>query len=136
MVPVTDPELSPPSQGHPLPEPLHAFNEGLAFLLELLMLAALAWWGYQAVGALAARIVLMVAAPALAIVIWGLFAAPRARIKLPVAGVLAVKTVIFGTAAAAVYSRGQHGLAIAFAVVAAVNMIAAAIDRAARRPLN
>jgi len=43
------------------------------------------------VHALAARIVLMMAIPALAAVIWGLFAAPRARFRLPVAGVLAVE---------------------------------------------
>lgn len=70
MIPVTDPDLSPASQGRTLPAPLHAVNESLAFLLELLMLGALAWWGYHAVHALAARIVLMMAIPALAAVIW------------------------------------------------------------------
>jgi len=114
-----------------LPQPLHAANEGLAFLLELVMLAGLAWWGSQAVAGLAGRIALAVLTPALAVVIWGLFAAPRARVQLPMAGVLAVKTIVFGGATVAVYAMGWHVPAIAFAIVAAVNMTVAAFDRQA-----
>jgi Protein of unknown function (DUF2568) len=114
-----------------LPQPLHAVNEGLAFLLELLMIAGLAVWGSQAVSGLAGRIALAVVTPALAIVIWALFAAPRARIRLPVAGVLAVKAVVFAGGTAAVYSTGWHAAAIAFAIVAAVNTTVAALDREA-----
>ena len=114
-----------------LPPPLHAANEGLAFLLELVMLAGLAWWGSQAVTGLAGRIALAVLTPALAMVIWGLFAAPRARVHLPMAGILAVKAIVFGGATVAVYSMGWHVPAIAFAVVAAVNMTVAAVDRQA-----
>lgn len=95
------------------------------------MLAGLAWWGSQAVGGLAGRIALAVLTPALAVVVWGLFAAPRARIQLPPAGVLAVKAVVLGGAAVAVYTTGWHAAAIAFAVVAAVNTTVAAFDRQA-----
>ncbi len=112
-----------------LPQPLHAANEALAFLLELCMLAALAWWGATAVGALAGRIALAIGCPLAAVVIWWLFAAPRARIRLPLPGILAVKAVAFGAGVAAVYAVGQHVLAIVFAVVAAVNTCVAAIDR-------
>lgn len=122
----------PRPRGRSLPPALHVVNEGLAFLLELLMLAGLAWWGAQAVSALVGRIVLAIATPALAAVLWGLLAAPRARIRLPLAGVLAVKVVLFGGAAVAVYSLGQPGLAIAFAAVALVNTAIAAADRDAR----
>lgn len=122
----------PRPRGRSLPPALHVVNEGLAFLLELLMLAGLAWWGAQAVSALVGRIVLAIATPALAAVLWGLLAAARARIRLPLAGVLAVKVVLFGGAAVAVYSLGQPGLAIAFAAVALVNTAIAAADRDAR----
>ena len=126
-------EATAPAQrpGFALPQPLHAVNEGLAFLLELLMVAGLAWWGSQAVSGLAGRIAMAVVTPALAIVIWALFAAPRARIRLPVAGVLAVKAVVFAGAAVAVYATGWHAAAIAFAIVAAVNTAIAALDREA-----
>jgi uncharacterized protein DUF2568 len=70
--------------------------------------------------------------PAVAAVLWGLLAAPRARIRLPLAGVLAVKAVLFAGTAAAVYSLGQPGLAIAFAVVAFAKTAVAGVDRDAR----
>jgi Protein of unknown function (DUF2568) len=112
-----------------LPQPLHVANEGLAFLLELVMLGALAWWGAEAGSSLAASVLLGVGAPLAAAIIWGLFAAPRARIRLPMAGVLAVKVLAFGTAAAAVYALGRHWLAICFAAVALLNAGIAAVDR-------
>jgi hypothetical protein len=118
--------------GRALPGPLHAANEGLAFVLELLALAGLAWWGARTGSGVAASVLLGVGTPLLAAVIWGLFAAPRARIRLPMAAILAVKAIVFGGAAVAVYAIGQHGLAIAFAVIALVNTTLAAIDRAAR----
>lgn len=117
--------------GFTLPQPLHAANEGLAFLLELVMLAGLAWWGSQAVAGLAGRIALAVLTPAVAVVIWGLFAAPRARVQLPTGGVLAVKAIVFGGATVAVYSTGWDAPAIAFAAVAAVNTAVAVFDRQA-----
>jgi hypothetical protein len=115
--------------GRTLPPALHAANEGLAFLLELLMLAGLAWWGSQAVSGAAGRLALAIAVPALTVIIWGLFAAPRARFQLPIVGVLAVKAIVFGGVTFAVFSIGHHAVAIAFAVVAAANATAAAIDR-------
>jgi Protein of unknown function (DUF2568) len=112
-----------------LPQPLHAANEALAFLLELCMLAALAWWGATAVSALAGRVALAIICPLVAVIGWSLFAAPRARIRLPLAGVLAVKAVAFATGTAALYAVGQHVLAIVFAIIAAMNTGVAASDR-------
>ncbi|WP_338491567.1 YrdB family protein [Streptomyces sp. SJL17-4] len=115
-----------------LPTPLYVINEGLAFLLELAALTVLAWWGWESAEAWAPRLLLAVAAPAAAAVLWGLFAAPKARVRIPVAGVLAVKALVFGAAAAALYALGRHDGAIAFAVVALVNTGLATVDRRAR----
>jgi hypothetical protein len=120
------------SQVSSLPSPWHEVNEALAFLLELIMLGVLAWWGAQAVSGLAGRILLAVAAPLLAAVIWGLFAAPRARVQLPLAGILTVKAIEFGGAAAALAALGHPVLAVVFAAVALVNTTLAARDRLAR----
>src|ERR1041385_6005409 len=49
--------------GWALPQPLHVANEGLAFLLELVMLAGLAWWGWEAVGGIVGSIALAVLPP-------------------------------------------------------------------------
>ncbi|MFJ2718709.1 YrdB family protein [Streptomyces sp. NPDC087437] len=112
-----------------LPRSLHVINEGLAFFLEVLALAALAWWGWQSADHTAARLLFAVAAPAAAAVVWGLFAAPKARVALPVLGVLAVKALVFGTAVAALHAVGRDRWAAVFAVVVAVNTVLATLDR-------
>jgi hypothetical protein len=116
-------------RGRVLPPALHALNEVLAFALELLMLAGLCWWGAAQHASVAARVALAVAAPAVAVIAWSLFAAPRARVRLPLAAVLAVKVVLFGAAAAGVYAIGQHIAGVAFGIVALVNTAVAAADR-------
>ena len=65
--------------GRALPPALHAINEALAFFLELLMLAGLCWWGAAQHATPGLRIVLAVAAPAVAVIAWWLFAAPPDR---------------------------------------------------------
>ena len=114
-----------------MPRWLHAGNEALAFLLELAALAALGLWGSAAGHSFAEHLALGIGAPLLAAVLWGLYAAPRALVKLPLAGVLMVKTVVFGGAALALWGVGSGGLAIAFAVIAAANTTLATADRQA-----
>ncbi|WP_411085385.1 YrdB family protein [Streptomyces sp. 061-3] len=97
-------------------------NEVLAFVLELAALACLSWWGFHAGGGnLARRLLLAFAIPALAMALWALFAAPRARIRLPLAGVLAVKAVVLGGGAFGLYRVGHPAAAVALAVVMAAN---------------
>jgi hypothetical protein len=114
-----------------LSRPLHLANEALAFLLELVMLAALAWWGVGVGATRITRVLLGVGSPLAATVLWGLFAAPKARLQLPLAGVLAVKGLAFAAATAAIQSLGRTWLAIGFAIVALVNTAIAAADRSA-----
>ncbi|MEU9360795.1 YrdB family protein [Streptomyces sp. NPDC048301] len=101
--------------------PWFAANEVLAFVLELVAIGALAWWGFTAPEGSVASVALGIAAPAAAVVLWGLFAAPRARFTLPLAGVLAVKTVVLGGGAAAVYGAGHPTAAAVLAVVLVAN---------------
>jgi len=51
--------------GHSLPRPLHVANEMLAFVLEVVMLAGLAWWGAAQHASIGVRIALAIAAPVL-----------------------------------------------------------------------
>ncbi len=103
---------------------LYVLNEGLAFLVELAALGALAWWGARTGGW-----PLGVGAPLVAAVLWGLFAAPKARVRLPLPGVLAVKALVFVSAALGLYAIGRHGLAIGFGLVALVNTALATWER-------
>lgn len=70
--------------------------------------------------------------PAAAVTLWGLFAAPRARFRPPLAGVPAVKALVLGGGAAAVYGTGHPVAAEAFALVLALNTGCAEYYR--RRP--
>ncbi|HZC07787.1 MAG TPA: YrdB family protein [Ktedonobacterales bacterium] len=93
----------------------------LLFLLELCMLAAYAYWGFHTGGSLAARVALCVGVPLAVAVIWGIFMAPRAVVRLPAALHLILFVILFGAAALALGLAGQTTLAVIFAVAAAVS---------------
>lgn len=112
-----------------LPGLIHAVNETMAFLLEIAMLVALAWWGARSGSTVPRSIALALGAPLVAAIAWALFAAPKAKIRLPMAGILAVKALAFGSGAAAVYELGLHALAAWFLAVSVINSIVAAFDR-------
>jgi hypothetical protein len=63
----------------------HWANLTVAFLLELCALAALGYWGFRTASGPAAKAALGIGAPLLAAVLWGLFAAPRAPVSIPLA---------------------------------------------------
>ena len=100
----------------------HWTNLTVAFLLELGALAALGYWGVQTGGGPVTKTALGVGAPLLAAVLWGLFAAPRAPVSMPLAK-FAVELMVFGAAAAALYVTGHRVLAAAFALLVVVNSL-------------
>jgi hypothetical protein len=114
-----------------LPRPLHLLNEGLAFLIELVMLVASCAWAWRSADTTPGG-VLRAAAVAIAIgLTWGAFASPKARVRLPLGGVLAVKVALFLLATLAIDALAGRGPAIAFAVVAIANATLAGLDREA-----
>ena len=58
---------------------LRAINAGIAFALELAMLAAFAYWGYWVGEGVIIRWALAIGLPLVAIVLWSLLFAPRAQ---------------------------------------------------------
>ena len=88
------------------------------FLTEIALIAVLVWAGVGASLPLPARIVLAVAAPVLAMVIWGRWLAPRARHRLTDPLRLAVELVLFAVAAVALALTGPVVAAVVFAVIA------------------
>ena len=90
-------------------------NLGARFLLELSALAALGYWGSQT-GPLAVSIVLAIAAPLAGAVLWGVYAAPKSRHRLPGEKRLVVEIPFFGAATAGLAATGQWVLAAIFAV--------------------
>lgn len=110
--------------------PWFAANGVLAFVVELAAIVILGWWGFATGDGLAVRIGLGVGTPALAIVAWSMFAAPRARFRPPLPGVLAVKTLVLLGAAAALYGLGHPVATLVFALVVVANTAVAETFRA------
>jgi hypothetical protein len=103
-------------------------NLGLKFALELAAIAALAYWGLT-VGSGATTVVAAVGAPLAMIVIWGVFAAPKARRRLGLAARAPLELSVFGLAAVALGAAGQLALAIAFAAVVVANAVLLSVFR-------
>ena len=95
-------------------------NLALAFLLELCALGALGYWGVRTGDGLPAKVALGLAAPLLAAVLWGVFAAPRAPVSSPPLK-LGTQVAVFGSAALALYATGHGRLALVFALAVVVN---------------
>ena len=95
-------------------------NLALRFLLELAALAALAYGGYQATDATAARWALAIALPAVAALAWGVFVAPKRAVdaRLPVRLLVEAAVLGGGVAALAVADRGVSAIGFAILVVA------------------
>jgi hypothetical protein len=102
---------------------MRAANLGLRFLLELCLLAALAVWGAQAAGSVAADVVLAIVAPLAAAAVWGAFVAPRAPRRAPDPARLGIELLLFGLGAAALIGAGHTGLGLALGIAGALNAV-------------
>ncbi|HJZ49798.1 MAG TPA: YrdB family protein [Roseiflexaceae bacterium] len=98
-------------------------NLALRFLLELCALAALGYWGFQTGQTLTLKIVLAIAAPLVAAVVWGMFIAPRAAVPVPVWLWLLLQAAVFGCAAAGLVVTGHSTLAGVFLLIVLLNGI-------------
>ena len=85
---------------------VRATNLLLKFLLELAAFAAFAYWG-GTVGSGAVSVVLAIAAPAVAIVLWAVFAAPRSDHRLSTAARIPFELGIFGLAVVALLAAAR-----------------------------
>jgi hypothetical protein len=94
-------------------------NLALKFLLEL---AAFATWGAD-VGSGAFAVVLAVAAPLVAVLLWGRFAAPRSAHRLPIGSRIPFELGVFLLATLALLAAGHAAAAIVFAALVALNAL-------------
>ena len=92
-------------------------NMGLAFLLELGVLAALCYFGFAISKNWFAKIGLGLGLPVLASLVWGLFGSPQASWRLGGFWFLLLQIVFFGSAAVALYIAHRRRLGMAYALV-------------------
>jgi len=100
-----------------------SINLALAFLLELAMLAAYSYWGFQTGNNVILKLVLGIGIPLLVAVVWGFFMAPNSPRRLQGAAYLALKVALFGLAIAALIAVGNRALGIVFAAAFVINTI-------------
>ncbi|MCC6270682.1 MAG: YrdB family protein [Microbacteriaceae bacterium] len=98
-------------------------NDVLRFLLELFAIFTLGYWGYLAWPFPWPSVLFMIGTPLFAMVVWGLFRSPKARIPLDPVGRGIVEIAVMGSAAIAWAMLGQPTIAIAFGVIALVSGI-------------
>jgi hypothetical protein len=98
-------------------------NLGLRFLLELGLLAAFGYWGWQTGGSTLTKIGLGLGAPLLAALEWGVFLAPASARRLVEPWRLLAEVMIFGVAVAALVSVGAPMVAWVFGILVVLNKI-------------
>jgi hypothetical protein len=106
-----------------MPPLLKSINLALAFLLELAMLAAYAYWGFQTGTTTILKVVLGIGIPLFVAVVWGFFMAPKAPKHLQGAAYLALKVVLFGLAIVALIVVGNRALGIVLAAMFVINTV-------------
>lgn len=98
-------------------------NDVLRFLLELFAFFTLGYWGYLAWPFPWPGVLFMVGTPLFAIVVWGLFRSPKAKVPLDPVGRALVEIAVMGSAAIAWAMLGYPVIAVVFAVLALVSGI-------------
>lgn len=100
---------------------LKALNLLVRFLLELCMLAAVGYWGFQAGSGWGLKIILGIGLPVLLIVIWSLFVAPKAVYPLRGVPHIVLSLILLGSGAVALFASGRATLAWIYAIVLIAN---------------
>ena len=104
---------------------LRGINLALAFLLELVALGAFAYWGFTATDSTVLNLVLAIGLTIVAIVLWGIFAAPKSARRLRGGALIAFKVVFFALACVALFAASSPTLGVIFGVLVAVNLVLA-----------
>lgn len=97
-------------------------NDLLAFGVEVLAVSLLAVWGAHLGTTTSAHVLGGILVPALAVVLWALFAAPRARVRVPALAV-ATKVLVLGAAVLAGWALLPPVWAAVVTVVVVVNTL-------------
>lgn len=100
---------------------LKGLNATLAFLLELAMIVSLGYWGYQSTDSALLKWLLAIGLPAVAILVWARYFAPKATRRLSIVPGALLSLGLFLLAALALYSVNQPAAAMVLVVAAIIN---------------
>jgi hypothetical protein len=103
---------------------LKELNRALRFLLEVALILTLGYWGATASQSLPLRLLLGLALPLFAMLVWGLLVAPKARHRLVDPWRLLIELALFSLAALALWNRQFYLLAIVLVALFLLNRLA------------
>lgn len=98
-----------------------SLNDGLRFLLELALLASLAYWGFSEQAGVV-QWVLGLGAPLLVAVVWGRFIAPKASHPTTDPLRVLLEVAVFAAGVAALFTADRTVLALVFAALVLVHL--------------
>jgi len=99
-----------------------SINLLLAFLLELIALAALCFWGFHIGSSTLVHIVFGIGLPVIAAILWGLFAAGGGpKYTTPAWFKASIKILVYASATIGLVVTGHRVLAVVFALLVIVN---------------
>ncbi|MGG3468312.1 YrdB family protein [Neobacillus pocheonensis] len=101
---------------------LKAINLGLRFLLEIMVLVILGYWGFHVSQGTMIKILLGIGTPILTAVIWGMFGAPKAPYVLSGFSFLLLEIVIFGLPVVVLYVIEKQTLAFIYGLIVVINL--------------
>ena len=102
---------------------LKGINLAVRFLLELCMLAAVGYWGFQSQSGWGMKLLLGIGLPLLIVVIWGLFVAPKAFYPLRGIPHLVLSLILLGSGALALFASGNPTLGWVYTIILILNQI-------------
>ncbi len=102
---------------------VRAGNLALSFLIELGLLAALGYWGYESIGSFWLAVLVGAFLPVVVAIVWGVFLAPKASIPVPEPWHTVFALLLFALATAALFAAHQPVLALIYAVLVVVNQV-------------
>ena len=102
---------------------LKGLNLLVRFLLELCMLASVAYWGFTTHSSWTTKMFFGIGLPILLAVIWGYFMAPRSTHRLSGISFTVLDFILLGSGAVALYASGQTTLAWIYTVVLVISEI-------------
>ena len=95
----------------------------LRFLLEIVTLAIIGYWGLQQGNSYLTKILFCVGLLVLTISIWAAFGAPHAPLALKGISRLTLEFVIFGIAAVILWTTLKPTMAVVFVIVVSINRV-------------
>lgn len=97
-------------------------NDGLAFLLELVSIIVLAYWGFNLSSSKLISVALAIVIPLIFIVVWWIYLAPKSSHRLDGISLIILKLLLFSMVAYALISINKTSWAIVFMILIIINL--------------